>query len=91
VSLCAVFGNLVLAFGGVEGKGVHTIYAIFNTIIVSVIGFYGFYHGYKVRRSHRCAFFWLWAGLASLPRSSPSVSVTPLPLVHRGHQTPTQR
>jgi hypothetical protein len=45
-----VFSNLVLALGGVEGKGVHTIYAMFNTIIVGVIGFYGFYHGYKVRR-----------------------------------------
>jgi len=42
-----VFSNLVLAFGGVEGKGVHTIYAMFNTIIVGVIGFFGFYHGYK--------------------------------------------
>ena len=42
-----LFTAFVLACGGVEDKGVHFVYSLFNLIIFSVVGMYSFYCGYK--------------------------------------------
>lgn len=45
IANCCV--TLVLAAGGVKGFSVYVLYSIFNFIIVSVLGVYALYHGYK--------------------------------------------
>ncbi|KAK3252678.1 hypothetical protein CYMTET_38037 [Cymbomonas tetramitiformis] len=42
-----IVATLVLAIGGVSGKGVEVLYSFFNIIIFAILGMYSFYHAYK--------------------------------------------
>ena len=43
--------TVVLAAGGVDGKGVAVLYSLFNLALYGVLGFYSVYHAYKGERA----------------------------------------
>lgn len=43
--------TVVLAAGGVDGKGVAVLYSLFNFALYGVLGFYSVYHAYKGERA----------------------------------------